>query len=154
MEKTYITQAQAKQRMGRTGRTGAGTCYHLYTQDTFERKMEKFPAPSIVSDDISFEMMRLLGIETIDSVGELKKVLKQFIDPYKLLLMTYDGSEFNPAITDGSADASIRKSKEPTELISSMFLISPWMKSIPSFWNSIMFNSDPRLFKLSNATIE
>uniref|UniRef100_A0A6C0DZ75 Helicase ATP-binding domain-containing protein n=1 Tax=viral metagenome TaxID=1070528 RepID=A0A6C0DZ75_9ZZZZ len=90
LEKTYITHAQAKQRMGRTGRTGAGTCYHLYTQDTFERKMEKFPAPSIVSDDISFEMMRLLGIETIDNVGELKKILKQFIEPPKESNVEYE----------------------------------------------------------------
>ena len=36
LEKGLITQAQAKQRMGRAGRTAPGICYHLYTKDDFE----------------------------------------------------------------------------------------------------------------------
>ena len=81
LEKRYITQAQAKQRMGRTGRTGSGTCIHLYTKDIFDNKMEKFPAPSIRKESISYEMMRLLGIPQISNVKILKKTLNEFIEP-------------------------------------------------------------------------
>jgi len=90
LEKTYISQAQAKQRMGRTGRTSEGLCYHLYTKEIFEKKMEKYPAPSIINDDISFEILRLLGIEKIDSIGELKKILKNFITPPKEENINYE----------------------------------------------------------------
>lgn len=79
LEKGFITHAQAKQRMGRTGRTGAGKCYHLYTKDTFENKMEKFPAPSIRTDSLSGEILRLINL--VGSVGELKKTFKKFIEP-------------------------------------------------------------------------
>ena len=36
LEKGLITQAQAKQRMGRAGRTAPGICYHLYTKNDFD----------------------------------------------------------------------------------------------------------------------
>lgn len=81
LEKGYITSAQAKQRMGRTGRTGPGKCYHLYTEDTFSNKMEKFPLPSIKIESISYEMMRLLAIKGIDNVGTLRATFRKFIEP-------------------------------------------------------------------------
>lgn len=81
LEKTLITHAQAKQRMGRTGRTGPGTCYHLYTQDTFENTMEKFPAPAIRTESISNEIVRLMGLKNGQTVKDLKLMLRGFIEP-------------------------------------------------------------------------
>ena len=81
MDKTLITRAQAIQRMGRTGRTGAGTCYHLYSKDTFERNMEKFPKPSIKEEPISYELLRLLNIKSIETVSKLYEILEHFIEP-------------------------------------------------------------------------
>ena len=40
--------------MGRTGRTGPGTCYHLYTKDDFEFNMDRFPLNSKFANDIHF----------------------------------------------------------------------------------------------------
>jgi len=81
LEKTMITQAQAKQRMGRTGRTGPGTCYHLYTDEMFNTLMDKFPAPSIKNDTINYEIIRLMAIKDDSTVGDIKKMFNEFIEP-------------------------------------------------------------------------
>lgn len=80
LEKKIITQAQVKQRMGRTGRTGAGTCYHLYTEETF-KKMSEFPEPSIRTESISYEITRLLNTQHINNINELTTTLESFIQP-------------------------------------------------------------------------
>ena len=81
LEKILITHAQAKQRMGRTGRTGPGVCYHLYTNNMLNEKMDKFPAPTIRVESINYEMMRLLAIDQIVTVSDLKDVFHNFIEP-------------------------------------------------------------------------
>lgn len=81
LEKIYITHAQAKQRMGRTGRTGPGTCYHLYTKQTFDDDMDRFPQPSIKTESINYEMVRLLNIPKIDTLKDLRNTFDKFIQP-------------------------------------------------------------------------
>lgn len=81
LEKKLITHAQAKQRMGRTGRTGPGTCYHLYTKEDFESNMDRFPIPSIRSESITSEILRLMTMPMIDDVKGLREVLNDFIEP-------------------------------------------------------------------------
>jgi len=81
MVKKLITQAQAKQRLGRTGRTEPGTCYHLYTKNDFENLMEKFPKPTIKVSNLYGECLRLLNIDKINNVDELKNVFNNFIEP-------------------------------------------------------------------------
>jgi len=90
LEKKLISHAQAKQRMGRTGRTGPGTCYHLYTKDDFDFNMDRFPIPSIRSESITTEILRLLGIQSIGTVDNLKIVLQQFIEPPDPKTVEYD----------------------------------------------------------------
>lgn len=80
LEKKFITQAQAKQRMGRAGRTGPGTCYHLYTKSDFESMIE-FPLPTIKISDLSGECLKLLNLPIISSVEKLRETLKEFIEP-------------------------------------------------------------------------
>lgn len=81
LDKKMITVAQAKQRMGRAGRTEPGICYHLYTEDQFDKQMEKFPEPSIRTSNLTDECVRLLGLEIIGNITVLKKILNQFIEP-------------------------------------------------------------------------
>jgi pre-mRNA-splicing factor ATP-dependent RNA helicase DHX15/PRP43 len=81
LTKKLITQAQAKQRMGRTGRTGPGVCYHLYTKNDFDYFMEKFPQPTIKVSNIYGECLKLLSLDTIQTIDKLKKVLSNFIEP-------------------------------------------------------------------------
>lgn len=81
LESNYITHAQAKQRMGRTGRTGPGTCYHLYTKNTFDEAMERFPEPSIKTDSINYEIIRLLNTPNINTVKDIRDTFNKFIQP-------------------------------------------------------------------------
>lgn len=81
LEKQFISHAQAKQRMGRAGRTSPGVCYHLYTADTFNNKMKAFPEPEIRKSNLDYEFLKLLQISTVGSVKNLKKILTQFIEP-------------------------------------------------------------------------
>lgn len=83
LAKKFITNAQAKQRMGRAGRTEMGICYHLYTKDDFENKMEKYPEPNIRTSNIYQECLKLLSYPNISTVQNLITVLKEFIEPPK-----------------------------------------------------------------------
>lgn len=44
---TPISQAQAKQRAGRAGRTGPGKCYRLYTEAAYQNEMMPTTVPEI-----------------------------------------------------------------------------------------------------------
>jgi HrpA-like RNA helicase len=81
LEKGLITQAQAKQRMGRAGRTAPGICYHLYSKDDFENNMKKYPEPAIRLSNITTETLRLLSLDKIQSVENVLKVLGGLIEP-------------------------------------------------------------------------
>lgn len=79
--KKLITHAQAKQRMGRAGRTGPGVCYHLYTKQDFDKNMDRFPKPNIRKSNLYDEVLRLLALEKIETVDDVKKMLDDFIEP-------------------------------------------------------------------------
>jgi HrpA-like RNA helicase len=82
LEKGFITNAQARQRMGRTGRTSPGTCYHLYTKKAFDHDMDRFPSPAIKVESISNEILRLIDmLPDVTTIGEVKKTLNDFIEP-------------------------------------------------------------------------
>ena len=83
LNKSFITQAQAKQRMGRAGRTEPGICYHLYTENEFNNKMEKYPEPNIRVSNIYQECLSLLSYPQVDTIEKLLDVLSNFIEPPK-----------------------------------------------------------------------
>ena len=106
LDRKLITHAQAKQRMGRAGRTEPGIAYHLYTEDEFNN-MEKFPEPDIRGNDISTDCLRLLSLEKIDTEQKLLDVLTQFIEPPRenyirdaFLLLIQHGLIVNGKITE------------------------------------------------------
>lgn len=81
LNKSLISVAQAKQRMGRTGRTKPGTCYHLYSNETFTKIMKKYPEPAIRKTDITMDMLRLLSVNSIQTCKKLSDALNNFIEP-------------------------------------------------------------------------
>jgi ATP-dependent RNA helicase DHX8/PRP22 len=44
---TPISQASARQRAGRAGRTGPGKCFRLYTEDAYKNEMLPVTVPEI-----------------------------------------------------------------------------------------------------------
>ena len=67
--------------MGRSGRTGPGICYHLYTKDIFDNKMKKYPEPDIRMQNITTECLQLLNSSKFTNFKHLKKMLQKFIEP-------------------------------------------------------------------------
>lgn len=57
--KSYTSQAQIKQRIGRVGRTQSGTAFHLYTLETFN-KFKPYPEPNILVVDLTDFMLNLI----------------------------------------------------------------------------------------------
>ena len=64
---TPISQAQAKQRAGRAGRTGPGKCYRLYTERAYRDEMLATPVPEIQRTNLSETVLQLkaMGINDL-----------------------------------------------------------------------------------------
>jgi ATP-dependent RNA helicase DHX8/PRP22 len=64
---TPISQAQAKQRAGRAGRTGPGKCYRLYTESAFNNEMTPLTIPEIQRQNLSntILMLKAMGINDL-----------------------------------------------------------------------------------------
>jgi len=64
---TPISQAQAKQRAGRAGRTGPGKCYRLYTERAYRDEMLPTPVPEIQRTNLAAIVLQLkaMGINDL-----------------------------------------------------------------------------------------
>jgi HrpA-like RNA helicase len=80
LEKRFITSAQATQRRGRVGRTGPGICYHLYSKNDFD-SMRPYPEPTILKEDITLDMIKLITLPFVRTTPNLQDVLSQLLDP-------------------------------------------------------------------------
>ncbi|KAK9476447.1 P-loop containing nucleoside triphosphate hydrolase protein [Lipomyces japonicus] len=62
-----ISQAQARQRAGRAGRTGPGKCYRLYTESAFQNEMQPSTVPEIQRQNLSHTilMLKAMGINDL-----------------------------------------------------------------------------------------
>ncbi|KAL0951656.1 hypothetical protein HGRIS_008336 [Hohenbuehelia grisea] len=76
---TWVTQAAARQRRGRAGRTKPGVCYKLYTR-TVHDQMHKFPIPEIMR--VPLESISLTVKVTREN-EDVKYFLSKAIDPPK-----------------------------------------------------------------------
>merc|ERR1719447_1943193 len=64
---TPISQAQAKQRAGRAGRTGPGKCYRLFTERAYRDEMLNTPVPEIQRTNLAATVLQLkaMGINDL-----------------------------------------------------------------------------------------
>jgi ATP-dependent RNA helicase DHX8/PRP22 len=62
-----ISQAQARQRAGRAGRTGPGRCYRLYTEAAFKNEMVETTVPEIQRTNLANTVLQLkaMGINDL-----------------------------------------------------------------------------------------
>lgn len=58
LDRCWVSQANAKQRRGRAGRTQPGECYHLYTLDRFNSCSE-YPIPEIQLTPLEHTILNL-----------------------------------------------------------------------------------------------
>jgi pre-mRNA-splicing factor ATP-dependent RNA helicase DHX15/PRP43 len=54
-----ISKAAALQRTGRAGRTRPGKCFRLYTKEAFDEIMPESTSPTLLSEDICSQILRL-----------------------------------------------------------------------------------------------
>ncbi|KAI3464059.1 hypothetical protein Pfo_020722 [Paulownia fortunei] len=106
---TPISQASAKQRAGRVGRTGPGKCYRLYTESAFHNEMPPTTIPEIQSINLGMTtlnlkamgalisaMAQLYSLGALDEEGLLTKLGRKMaefpLDPplSKMLLASVD----------------------------------------------------------------
>ncbi|KAJ2609896.1 DEAH-box ATP-dependent RNA helicase prp22 [Coemansia sp. RSA 1365] len=66
---TPISQAQAKQRAGRAGRTGPGKCYRLFTESAFRNEMLPNSVPEIQRMNLSAMVLQLKAMGVNDLIG-------------------------------------------------------------------------------------
>ena len=79
--KGWVTQANIKQRCGRTGRTNDGFCMRLYSKRQWETVIEEFPDPNIMHEDLSNGLLNLCLLPQIGNVENCLKFLGQMIEP-------------------------------------------------------------------------
>ncbi|KAJ3221793.1 DEAH-box ATP-dependent RNA helicase prp22 [Clydaea vesicula] len=70
-----ISQAQARQRSGRAGRTGPGKCYRLYTEAAFRNEMLPSPIPEIQRINLTNVVL------TLKAMGINDLLNFEFMDP-------------------------------------------------------------------------
>ncbi|XP_026377981.1 pre-mRNA-splicing factor ATP-dependent RNA helicase DEAH7-like [Papaver somniferum] len=58
-----VSQAAAKQRAGRAGRTGPGQCYRLYTKSAFDKEMLPSPVPEIQRTNLGNVVLLLKSLK-------------------------------------------------------------------------------------------
>lgn len=85
MKKDLISQSNAKQRKGRTGRTIEGYCFHLYTEKEFN-ETHKFPLPEINSINLQDICLLFMKIQTDiknknATINDVKKMFNELIEP-------------------------------------------------------------------------
>lgn len=62
-----VSQANAKQRAGRAGRTGNGFCYHMYTQSQFRKELLFTTIPEIQRTNLCnvILLLKSLGVKDL-----------------------------------------------------------------------------------------
>ena len=71
-----VSQASAKQRAGRCGRLGPGTCVRLYSEEDFESR-EKYTPPEVIRSSLAGVILTMLDL----GLGNIEEF--PFIDPPK-----------------------------------------------------------------------
>jgi HrpA-like RNA helicase len=81
-----ISQASARQRAGRAGRTAPGYCFRLYSRGSWEQELLPQPIPEISRTDLSQLILNLLQLGVIERATELLerrngRPVVEFLDP-------------------------------------------------------------------------
>ncbi|KAI0464679.1 hypothetical protein LJB42_002299 [Komagataella kurtzmanii] len=115
---TPISQAQAKQRAGRAGRTGPGKCFRLYTETGYNKEMLPNSIPEIQRQNLAHTILMLKAMGVQDLIGfefmdppPLKTMLSALEELYNLEALTEDGdlTELGRRMADFPMDPGLAK---------------------------------------------
>lgn len=67
----WISISSAKQRSGRAGRTGPGTCYRLYSQAEYDH-FNAFPVPEILRSPLDSIFLQIFAYASLGSLKEFE----------------------------------------------------------------------------------
>ena len=114
-----ISQAQAKQRAGRAGRTGPGKCFRLYTEAAFQSEMLPTSIPDIQRQNLGNTILQLkaIGINDLLHFGFMdppptKTMLSALKELYDLSELDDEGllTRFGRRMADFPVDPELSKS--------------------------------------------
>ncbi len=132
LEKKYISKASHKQRKGRTGRTGPGTCYCLFTENEYNNFQDYTTAPILVKD-ISAELLGFLANDNLIShinfpikYGSNKSNMMGGVKKIKV-----------NANANANAKANANKPRELSQFLAT-FIESPPVESIKAIINRLI----------------
>lgn len=96
----YISKGSARQRMGRTGRTGPGVCYRLYDGDTFENFADQ-SLPQILMEPFDSVLIQLknMGIKNIFGFPFIDRPSNEMIEESIQQLQMVGGLDLEGNIT-------------------------------------------------------
>jgi HrpA-like RNA helicase len=96
-----ISQAQAAQRTGRAGRTSAGVCFRLYTEDAFTT-LEEASTPEILRVNLAQVVLMLkgMGVHNPADFDYLTKPSQQSLKKACELLYALDALDEKLELTD------------------------------------------------------
>jgi hypothetical protein len=78
----YITNAAITQRCGRTGRTSAGVCIHVYTEYYQKMLFSQYPKAAISKQDFTRTLINILSIPSIGGrLSEALLFIRNMIEP-------------------------------------------------------------------------
>ena len=80
MGNELTAQSNIKQRCGRTGRTGPGTCIRMYTKDEYNKMLE-FAIPPILKTDMTNEIINFMYLERTNTFSKCNEFLNNMITP-------------------------------------------------------------------------
>lgn len=78
--KTYSTQAQIKQRCGRTGRTNPGYCVRIYSKSQFNH-FDEFPQPTIMTQNFTSQLLNIVGMKLTGNLTNGLALIQEMISP-------------------------------------------------------------------------
>jgi pre-mRNA-splicing factor ATP-dependent RNA helicase DHX15/PRP43 len=80
--KVYSTQAQIKQRCGRTGRTNSGYCVRIYSKSQYNH-FDEFPEPNIVTENFTSQLLDIVGMKITGNLTNGLALIQEMISPPK-----------------------------------------------------------------------
>lgn len=77
LEMKFVSKASHKQRRGRTGRTGPGTCFCLFTEEEYNKKFPEYTQSPILNTDLSKYLLTFLSNQNFVSHIQFPIVYKK-----------------------------------------------------------------------------